>query len=255
MARKRDPRRDEAFELYKQNDGQIANRKIAELLNVPEKTISGWKSKDKWASQLNGVLQKDKRSTPKNKGSTLERKKTSESIMNDGTEDITDVLEYYGINEQQRRFADNYIESANIYQSAIKAGYSESYSNSLGYKLLGNIGIKNYIDDRMRVLAHGKVATQQEILQGLTRIFNRQESEHQVVTLRSKEEKWVPVGEDKQLKKQTVETEEPKIVAYPTKVSDVIKAGESLLKRLDLLGNDEGSTGITIIDEWSGNDE
>ncbi|GGC87896.1 phage terminase small subunit [Enterococcus wangshanyuanii] len=73
MARKRDPRRDKAFELFKENAGNIANRKIAEILDVPEKTISGWKSKDRWNNKMNGVLQTDERSTPNNKGSTKNR--------------------------------------------------------------------------------------------------------------------------------------------------------------------------------------
>lgn len=53
MARKRDPRRDEAFELFKKSNGTITNREISEKLSVPEKTISAWKSRDKW----NEVLQ------------------------------------------------------------------------------------------------------------------------------------------------------------------------------------------------------
>jgi uncharacterized protein YjcR len=64
MPRKRDPRRDEAFKMWKECKGEITNREIARQLEVPEKTIGGWKSKDNW----NGVLQTDKRSTPKQKG-------------------------------------------------------------------------------------------------------------------------------------------------------------------------------------------
>lgn len=59
MARKRDPRRDEAFEIWKQHKGKITNRAIAEQLDVPEKTISAWKSRYKW----NAVLQNDNCST------------------------------------------------------------------------------------------------------------------------------------------------------------------------------------------------
>ncbi|WP_028982850.1 phage terminase small subunit [Sporolactobacillus terrae] len=64
MPRKRDPRRDEAFEMWKEHKGEITNREIAKQLNVPEKTISAWKSKDNW----NGVLHKKERSTPKQRG-------------------------------------------------------------------------------------------------------------------------------------------------------------------------------------------
>ncbi|MGJ9460106.1 phage terminase small subunit [Oceanobacillus sp. CF4.6] len=66
MARKRDPRRNEAFEIWKKHKGDITNRSIGEQLDVPEKTISSWKSRDKW----NEVLHEGVRSTAKEKRST-----------------------------------------------------------------------------------------------------------------------------------------------------------------------------------------
>lgn len=70
MARKRDPRRNEALKIFVERKGEISNRELASFLNVPEKTISAWKSRDRW----NEVLQNahcsttdDERST-KNKG-------------------------------------------------------------------------------------------------------------------------------------------------------------------------------------------
>ena len=70
MARVRSPNRDKAFEIYKESSGNIANREIAKILDISEKTISGWKVKDKWNEKINGVLQTEKRSTPlkRNKG-------------------------------------------------------------------------------------------------------------------------------------------------------------------------------------------
>ncbi|WP_342045931.1 phage terminase small subunit [Bacillus sp. OTU530] len=73
MARQRSPNREKAFELFKEHSGNITNRRIAELLDVPEKTIGGWKVKDKWNEQLNGVLQINERSTPK-RGAPKENK-------------------------------------------------------------------------------------------------------------------------------------------------------------------------------------
>lgn len=67
MARARSPNRDKAFKIYKEHEGKITNRDIAKILNVSEKTVGGWKCKDKWNNKLNGVLQKEKRSTPKEK--------------------------------------------------------------------------------------------------------------------------------------------------------------------------------------------
>ena len=68
MPRQRSPGRDLSFEIFKKYNGNIENRRIAEMLDISEKTVGGWKCKDKWSEQLNGVLQTDKRSTPKQKG-------------------------------------------------------------------------------------------------------------------------------------------------------------------------------------------
>ncbi|EJQ39758.1 hypothetical protein IEC_01346 [Bacillus toyonensis] len=70
MARQRSPDRNKAYEIFKEHNGDITNRKISELLSTSEKTVSektvgGWKSKDGWIDQLNGVLRKNERSTPK----------------------------------------------------------------------------------------------------------------------------------------------------------------------------------------------
>lgn len=70
MARQRDPRRDQALEIFIERNGEVSNRELASFLDVPEKTISAWKFKDKWKDKLNGVLQSNERSTLKNKGST-----------------------------------------------------------------------------------------------------------------------------------------------------------------------------------------
>ncbi|MDQ0254917.1 uncharacterized protein YjcR [Evansella vedderi] len=48
MPRKRDPKRDEAWELYKKHNGDITNRRIANILEVDEKKVAVWKQRDKW---------------------------------------------------------------------------------------------------------------------------------------------------------------------------------------------------------------
>lgn len=68
MPKSRSPNREKAFEIYKEHGGSIENRRIAEMLQISEKTVGGWKCKDAWESKLNGVLQTPKRSTPKAKG-------------------------------------------------------------------------------------------------------------------------------------------------------------------------------------------
>lgn len=67
MPRARDPNRDRAYEIWRNHDGNITNRQIAEKLNVNEKVVAVWKQRDKW----NVVQQSDSnvvQQTKKNKG-------------------------------------------------------------------------------------------------------------------------------------------------------------------------------------------
>ena len=52
MARNRNPNRDKAYEVYRDNAGEISPKKIAELLGENVNNIRNWKSSDKWDEQL-----------------------------------------------------------------------------------------------------------------------------------------------------------------------------------------------------------
>ena len=78
---------------------------------------------------------------------------------------------------KQQRFADEYIITGNFYKSAVEAGYSEKYAKSQSHKLLENVGIKNYIDERLARLESEKIATQEEVLQYLTSVMRGEKTE------------------------------------------------------------------------------
>ena len=82
---------------------------------------------------------------------------------------------------KQQRFADEYIISGNIEQSAINAGYSANYARSQSHKLLANVGIKSYIDERLAKLESEKIATQEEVLQYLTSVMRGEKTESLLV--------------------------------------------------------------------------
>ncbi|MEB8206587.1 terminase small subunit [Mammaliicoccus sciuri] len=75
------------------------------------------------------------------------------------------------LTRKQQLFADEYIRTGNIYQSAINAGYSHNYANKNGSKMLGNVGVKSYIDARLEELKKESIAEQDEILQYLTSVM------------------------------------------------------------------------------------
>lgn len=72
---------------------------------------------------------------------------------------------------KQKRFADYYIETANLYQSALKAGYSKNYAKAQAHKLLDNVGIKEYVKERMEKLDKKRIASADEVLEYLTKVM------------------------------------------------------------------------------------
>lgn len=78
---------------------------------------------------------------------------------------------------KQKRFADEYIISGNAYQSALKAGYSKNYSKGNVVKLLENVSVKAYIDERLAEIDNRKIADQQEVLEYLTSVMRGEVTE------------------------------------------------------------------------------
>lgn len=52
MARKRDPRRDEAKRIWLESNGEKQLKEIASELNVSDSQVRKWKSQDKWSAEL-----------------------------------------------------------------------------------------------------------------------------------------------------------------------------------------------------------
>lgn len=78
---------------------------------------------------------------------------------------------------KQKKFADEYIISGNATEAAIKAGYSKNSARSMGNENLTKPDIKSYIDERMKELEDKAVASQQEVLEYLTRVMRGEEKE------------------------------------------------------------------------------
>ena len=85
------------------------------------------------------------------------------------------------LTEKQKKFADFYIKLGNATQAAIKAGYSKRTARSQGQRLLTNVDIKNYIDERMAQLASERIMSAQEILERLSLIASAEITETVVV--------------------------------------------------------------------------
>jgi phage terminase small subunit len=74
--------------------------------------------------------------------------------------------------EQQRAFADYFLETGNQTESAKRAGYSEKTAYSQGNRLLKKVEIKEYIRQRMQPTIDKRIATADDVLIFLTAGMN-----------------------------------------------------------------------------------
>lgn len=72
---------------------------------------------------------------------------------------------------RQKKFADNYIQTGIAEQSAVDAGYSVKYARAQGYKLLANVGIKDYIEAQLKAISDAKIADATEVMIYLTDVM------------------------------------------------------------------------------------
>jgi phage terminase small subunit len=135
MARKRDPNRDKAYEIWKQHNGDITNRAIAERLGIDEKKIAVWKQRDKWnvvQQSDNNVVQQKKQ--PAKKARSPNKKKP-----------VVEEAEEAELTDKQALFCMHYVKSFNATMAAIKAGYSKDTAHVQGSRLLRNVKVAEYI--------------------------------------------------------------------------------------------------------------
>lgn len=132
---------------------------------------------------------------------------------------------------KQKRFADEYIITANATQAAIKAGYSKKYANTNAAKLLQNTTIKQYLDNRLKEIESEKTATIKEVMEYLTSVMRGEQTEQ---VLKS-------AGD------------------YQQEITDIDVSAKDRLKAADLLNKihqareDKGNTApepIIIVDRW-----
>ncbi|MFM1582026.1 terminase small subunit [Helcococcus bovis] len=128
---------------------------------------------------------------------------------------------------KQKQFADDYIITGSAIQSAINVGYSKTYARNSAYKLLENLLIKEYVENRMQELEDKAIIKQDEILRLLTAIARREEIDYEV-------------------------TKDGQVVKIPIRVSHQLKALELLGKRYGMWTDkvDINMSTDVIVGEW-----
>ena len=96
------------------------------------------------------------------------------------------------LTKKQELFVCEYLVDLNATQAAIRAGYSEKTSAEQGARLLRNVNVKNYIDEKLKEVESQKIMQVQEILERFTSIARGETSEEyltsadEIITLKTK---------------------------------------------------------------------
>jgi phage terminase small subunit len=137
------------------------------------------------------------------------------------------------VNEQQKRFADYYVETGNATEAYKRAGYKAKGKSAEvnASRLLSNARVKTYIDELINGKDSERIAKQDEILEFLTKV------------LRGEVQEEFPLGVGKG---------EQMIIRKELDGKERIKAAELLGKRYTLWTDKtqlEGTIGVTVVDD------
>lgn len=135
--------------------------------------------------------------------------------------------------DKERMFCDEYLKDMNgtrAYLAAYK--HIKNYDTAAvgANRLLKKDKVKKYIQQKLDEISSAKIADVKEVMEYLTSVMRREQTETVVVTLNKERSEYAP-DENGTMRKRTVKEEIPEKVNIPTKVSDANKAAELLGKR------------------------
>lgn len=158
MARPRDPKRERAWEIYKEHNGKIDLVEIASQLSISPGTVRGWKSKESWDSKLNGAFQKNTERSKRSDNKNNEYKKVI-------AEEVKQVVSNPELTDKQRLFCLYYVRYFNATKSAVKAGYSSDTAMEQGYQLLQKTSVRDEIQRLKQNRLNRELLSEDDIFQ------------------------------------------------------------------------------------------
>ena len=82
---------------------------------------------------------------------------------------------------KQKRFCEEYLIDLNATQAAIRAGYSKKTAYSQGQRLLKNVEVQKYLQERMAEKEKELIADQDEVLKYLTSVLRGESRSTEIV--------------------------------------------------------------------------
>lgn len=166
---------------------------IAKELGKSSSTVRSWKNRGKWDEDIGHATNKQeekyatqhnatKSEKVKREDETLYMRKVDKSEARDVNlnEELT-IEEIYGIDERERRFAEEYVRTGNKMQSALTAGYKPYYAKGRSHALTEKEGIKQYIQGMLASMSKESIMGAEEAMGILTGIARGEITETVVV--------------------------------------------------------------------------
>ena len=125
---------------------------------------------------------------------------------------------------KQKKFADKYLETGNITQSAVDAGYSKKTARVIGQENLLKPAVRSYIDEQMGKVENDHIMTVKEAVMFLTNVATGKEKETVVVA--------TPTGAQKVTKEADIKTRISAVKELLKRYPDNDKLMEQQLRKL-----------------------
>ena len=116
---------------------------IADKYGVTINTVKSWKQRYSWTKE--SAEKKTSVCTQNEKSMHTKKEVQKREEINPEEKDF-EYVDDDGLTDKQRAFCYYYMQSFNVYQSAIKAGYSHFYARARAYEMLANVGIKTFLN-------------------------------------------------------------------------------------------------------------
>lgn len=139
---------------------------------------------------------------------------------------------------KQKKFADEYIKTGNSYQSALKAGYSETIAKGQSYKFIENVGIQEYIHAKTDKIIKKEADETDAVLRNIYRIASGKRIRRRFTKIDNLQKEITLKG----ITNPTAETRkkytDDEVTSTPAPVKEQVAAAEIWLKYRGMLSSD-----------------
>ena len=139
---------------------------------------------------------------------------------------------------KQQKFADEYIKTGNSYQSALKAGYSETIAKGQSYKFIENLGIQEYIHAKTDKIIKKEADETDAVLRNIYRIASGKRIRRRFTKIDNLQKEITLKGVTNPTAEMRKKYTDDEVTSTPAPVKEQVAAAEIWLKYRGMLSSD-----------------